>query len=129
MSHPPAGYPQRGEIYWLDFAPATGHEMTGMHPCLVVQNDVGNQHSSLTIVAAVTSNLRAASLPVCILMHAGVAGLTRDSVVHCGHLYTIDKARLGNKLGRLSPDLIAAVDKALERPEEKGTVPFLPGRS
>ena len=48
---------RRGEVYWLDFAPASGQEMTGMHPCVVVQNDVGNQHSALTIVVAITSNL------------------------------------------------------------------------
>jgi mRNA-degrading endonuclease toxin of MazEF toxin-antitoxin module len=60
--------PRRGEVYWLDFAPATGQEMTGSHPCVVVQNDVGNQHSALTIVVAVTSNLRVAVLPIGVLL-------------------------------------------------------------
>ena len=45
MTAAPGACPQRGEVYWLDFAPATGQEMTGMHLCVVVQNDVGNQHS------------------------------------------------------------------------------------
>lgn len=66
--------PQRGEVYWLDFAPATGHEMTGMHPCVIVQNDVGNHYSALTIVVAVTSNLRVASLPIGVLLKAGEGG-------------------------------------------------------
>jgi mRNA-degrading endonuclease toxin of MazEF toxin-antitoxin module len=78
--------PMRGELYWLDFAPATGHEMTGDHPCLVVQNDVGNRLSALTIVAAITTSLRAASLPIGILLPAGTGGLKQDSVVHCGQL-------------------------------------------
>lgn len=108
-----AATPRRGEVYWLDFDPATGHEMSGLHPCLVVQNDVANQFSSLTIVVAVTSNLRAASLPVGVLVKAGEAGLTKDSVIHCGHLYTMDKARLGKKLGQLSAVRLAEVDKAL----------------
>ncbi len=43
--------------------------------------------SGLTIVAAVTSNLRVASLSVGVLLKAGEGGLRRDSVVHCGHIF------------------------------------------
>jgi len=107
--------PRRGEVYWLDFAPATGQEMTGMHPCVVVQNDVGNQYSGLTIVAAVTSNLRVAALPVGVLVKAGEGGLKRDSVVHCGHIYTVDKARLAQCGGRLSAARMTEIDRALAR--------------
>ena len=85
MSAPPPA-PRRGEVYWLDFAPATGHEMTGNHPCVVVQNDVGNQFSALIIVVAVTSNLRVASLPIGVFLAAGMGGLRQDCVAHCGHV-------------------------------------------
>jgi mRNA interferase MazF len=105
--------PKRGEVYLLNFDPATGREMAGLHPCVIVQNDVGNQHSALTIVAAVTSNLRAAALPVAVLAKAGTAGLVRDSVIHCGHVYTVDKTRLGRLLGALPASELADVDKAL----------------
>ncbi|MCY2993989.1 MAG: type II toxin-antitoxin system PemK/MazF family toxin [Planctomycetota bacterium] len=40
----------------------------GRHPCVIVQNDIGNQHSALTMVVAVTSNLRVAALPVGVLL-------------------------------------------------------------
>jgi mRNA interferase MazF len=113
MTLDPVSFPRRGEVYWLDFAPATGQEMTGKHPCVVIQNDVGNQHSGLTIVAAVTSNLRVASLPVGVLVKAGEGGLRRDSVVHCGHIYTVDKTRLAQCAGRLSTDRLAEIDLAL----------------
>ena len=102
----------RGEVYWLDFTSAAGSEMAGTHPCVIVQNDVGNKHSSLTIVVAVTSNLRAASLPVAVLLKAGEGGLTHDSVAHCGHVYTIDKQRLGKRLGRLTQARMVEVDQA-----------------
>jgi mRNA interferase MazF len=97
-------FPRRGEVYWLDFAPATGQEMTGKHPCLIVQNDTGNEYSGVTIVVAVTSNLRAAALPVGVLLRSGEGGLSRDSVAHCGHVYTVDKKRLGRRVGQLSPN-------------------------
>ncbi len=49
--------PKRGEIYFFDFSPSKGREIKGSHPALIIQNDVGNTVSSLTIVAAITSNL------------------------------------------------------------------------
>jgi mRNA interferase MazF len=107
--------PRRGEVYWLDFAPATGQEMTGMHPCVVVQNDVGNQHSALTIVVAVTSNLRVAALPVGVLLRPSEGGLPRESVAHCGHVYTVDKKRLAQRIGQLTPARLAEIDQALLR--------------
>ena len=108
-------WPQRGEIYSLDFAPSTGHEMTGLHPCVIVQNDVGNKFSGLTIVVAVTSNLRVASLPIGVLARAGSGGLVRDCVINCGHIYTVDKNRLGKRIGQLPPHIMAEVDQALAR--------------
>ncbi len=105
----------RGEVYWLDFAPATGQEMTGSHPCVIVQNDVGNQHSGLTIVVAVTSNLRVARLPIAVLLRAGEGGLKQDSVAHCGHLYTVDKQRLTQRIGQLSAERVAELNRALAR--------------
>ena len=107
--------PQRGEIYSVDFTTSTGHEMAGLHPCVVVQNDVGNKFSGLTIVVVVTSNLRVASLPIGVFVKAGAGGLIRDSVINCGHIYTIDKTRLAKRIGQLSSDIIAEVDQALAR--------------
>ncbi len=105
--------PQRGDVYWLDFDPATGAEMKSVHPCIIVQNDTGNRHSDLTIVAAVTSNPRAARLPVGVPIPAGTAGLPRDSVVHCGHLYSIDQSRLRGLIGRMPADYMDQIDLAL----------------
>ena len=105
--------PQRGEVYWLDFDPATGAEMSNRHPALVIQNDIGNQASSLTIVAAITSNLRVARLPVGVLIEAGEAGLPKASVVHLGHIYSVDKNRLQQRIGALNPEHMRQVDNAI----------------
>lgn len=84
-------FPRRGEIYWLDFSPATGVEMREPHPALIIQNDVGNQVSALTIVSAITSNLRVAELPVGVCIESAESGLPRPSVVHLGYIYRVDK--------------------------------------
>jgi mRNA interferase MazF len=105
--------PQRGEIYWLDFDPATGAEMRNLHPALVIQNDIGNQASALTIVAAITSNLQVARLPVGVLLDAGEGGLPRASVAHLGHIYSVDKNRLQRRIGLLSAERMRQIDDAI----------------
>jgi mRNA interferase MazF len=105
--------PKRGEIYFLDFSPSKGREMKGPHPALVIQNDIGNQVGSLTIVAAITSNLKVAELPVGVLIKPKESGLPRESVVHLGQIYTIDKERLENFVGALPEQKIKEVDTAI----------------
>jgi mRNA interferase MazF len=110
----PAVFPRRGEVYWLDFSPATGAEMRAVHPALVIQNDVGNRASALTIVAAITSNLRVADLPIGVRVEPEQSGLVVPSVVHLGHLYTVDKRRLQRRIGMLPAHVMARVDEAIQ---------------
>lgn len=105
--------PIRGEVYWLDFDPSTGAEMQAVHPCVIVSNDIGNRVGALVVAVAVTSNLRAASLPVGVFLPAGTGGLPLDSVAHCGHLYTVDKARLGARIGALPFQFLNRIDQAI----------------
>jgi len=109
-----ATIPKRGEVYLLDFSPALGGEMKDLHPCLVIQNDIGNQASALTIVAAITSNLQVARLPVAIVVEPEESGLTKKSVIHLGHIYTVDKERLGKLVGRLPDSRMKSVDEAIK---------------
>src|SRR5947209_4227221 len=87
--------------------------MRDLHPALVVQNDVGNRASALTIVAAITSNLRVADLPVGIRVEPVESGLPAVSVIHLGHIYTVDKGRLQRRTGALPPPVMARVDEAI----------------
>lgn len=105
--------PKRGDIYFLDFSPSKGREMKGPHPALVVQNDVGNKVGGLTIVAAITSNLKVAELPVGVVITPEESGLPHKSAVHLGQIYTIDKERLQNHAGTLSGRKMSEIDKAI----------------
>ena len=44
---------QRGDIYYADLTPVTGSEEGGIRPVLILQNNVGNQHSPTVIAAAI----------------------------------------------------------------------------
>lgn len=55
---------RRGDVYLADLDPAIGCEQGGIHPVLVLQNDIGNLYSPTTIVAAVTAKQTKKALPV-----------------------------------------------------------------
>ena len=48
---------RRGQIYYANLNPINGHEQAGRRPVLIIQNDIGNQFSPTTIVAALTTAL------------------------------------------------------------------------
>lgn len=45
----------RGDVVRVDLQPTTGHEKQGTsRPCVVVQNDIGNMNSPITIIIPLT---------------------------------------------------------------------------
>lgn len=54
---------KRGEIYYADLNPVVGCEQGDRRPVLILQNDISNKHSPVTIVAAITSNRDKTYLP------------------------------------------------------------------
>ena len=107
-------FPRRGEVHLVDFDPTVGAEMKKTRPAVVIQNDVANRASPLTIVAAVSSRFDPARLyPTEALVHAPEAGLATDSVVLLNQIRSVDKRRLLRKLGTLRSTTMAAVDRAL----------------
>jgi mRNA interferase MazF len=104
--------PKRGEIYYVSFDPTIGVEIKKTRPALIIQNDIGNMHSPATIVAAITSTEREA-YPHEVSLNAGEGGLPKDSIILLNQIRTIDKKRLGRKLGTISPDALKKVDRAI----------------
>jgi mRNA interferase MazF len=70
---------------------------------VVVQDDVFN-HSRITtvVVCALTSNLHRANEPGNVLLEVGEGNLPRQSVVVVSQISSVDKARLGERIGSLS---------------------------
>lgn len=101
---------RQGELYWLYFGSPEGSEPAGRRPALVIQHDRFNRGALPTvIVAAVTSNLRLAAMPGNVRLRKGEAGLPRPSVVNVSQLRTIDRSRLGERIGTLVPQRINEV--------------------
>ncbi|MEA4898876.1 type II toxin-antitoxin system PemK/MazF family toxin [Bacillota bacterium Meth-B3] len=104
----------RGEMYLANLDPVVGSEQGGTRPVLVIQNDVGNRFSPTVIALAVTSQMHKARLPTHVPIEAEGHGLTRDSVVLAEQVRTLDKRRLGERLGKLPEHVMEQVAQALK---------------
>ena len=108
--------PKRGEIYLVNFDPAIGAEIKKTRPALILQNDIANRYSSVTIVAAITSfsNKDGKTYPTEVFISGSEGGLDNDSVALLNQIRTIDKGRLVKKLGVLKDKTMAKIDKAVQ---------------
>jgi mRNA interferase MazF len=106
--------PQRGEIYLVNFDPTVGSEIQKTRPALILQNDIANKHSPITIVAAITSKFDDRLYPTEVLVLASNTGLSQDSVVLLNQIRSIDRTRLIRRLGIVSDEIMTAVDRAIQ---------------
>jgi mRNA interferase MazF len=106
-------FPRRGEIYVVNLEPTIGAEIKKTRPGLVIQNDIGNRSSPLTIIAAITSRFAHPPYPTEVLIEAPEGGLKHDSVVLTNQIRTVDKQRLTRRVGRVKPETLHEVDQAL----------------
>lgn len=109
---------RRGDIVlaWYPFAAGTGGKR---RPCLVVQNDRDNARLTNTVVAQITSNLRAAAEPTHLLIAANTpvgqaAGLLHDSLISCNNLATVEQSLIATVIGALPAAVMVEVDACLK---------------
>ncbi len=105
---------RRGEIWWADLDEPQGSEPGFRGPLLIVQADAFNQSRIPTTIGVVlTSNLRLLDAPGNVLLAKRASGLAKDSVANVSQIVTVDQAVLSERAGRISGDLLAAVDAGL----------------
>lgn len=106
-------YPRRGEVWLVNFDPTIGAEIKKTRPAIILQNDIGNRYSSLTIVAAISSGRGRAVYPTTVPIQAPEGGLVHNSLALLDQLRSADKRRLVKKLGRLKPETMRRIETAL----------------
>lgn len=92
------------DIVFVDFGNDTiGSEQGGKRPCLVIQNDIGNQFAPTTIVIPLTSEKKNLNQPTHAVIHKGKAkGLIKDSMLLGECIRQISEKRIIKKLGSLT---------------------------
>ena len=103
----------RGEIYYANLSGAIGSEQQGHRPVLIVQNNTGNVHSPTVMVHTINKKLDIISPQPTKKKKKNFCGLEYDSTILAEQIRTIDKSRLGAKIGNLPYKMIKDVDEAM----------------
>ncbi|MBS1832796.1 MAG: type II toxin-antitoxin system PemK/MazF family toxin [Acidobacteria bacterium] len=108
---------KRGDVFWAELAPRSGSEQSGRRPVIIVSHDSFNQTSnwrSVIVVPISTSDNQLRRSYTVVLLPAGAAGLQKPSVAICHQVTTLDRAKLSNRLGALSPETLHEVDEGVK---------------
>ncbi|MFC6614671.1 type II toxin-antitoxin system PemK/MazF family toxin [Halopenitus salinus] len=104
---------RRGDVVVVRLDPAEGHEMRKTRPAVVVQNDVGNQNSSTTIVAPATGTPR--GYPFEVIVEADGSPFEKDSAIRLDQIRAVSvEKRIHSVAGRLDGETMNEVDDALK---------------
>lgn len=102
----------KGDIYYIkqdkNNTP-TGSEMWANRPAIIVSNNKNNKYAPTVGVVFLTSNLNKDLTP----NHIKIIDGDRASIALCEQIHTIDKKRLGRRLGKISKKELNEINKAL----------------
>lgn len=94
---------RRYDIVQADLGETIGSEQGGVRPALIIQNDIGNIHSSCTIIMPLSSKLKSLEMPTHTIIHKGMDnGLKTDSVVLGEQMRVISNQRIIKKIGTVT---------------------------
>lgn len=103
---------RRGEIWWVDLDPARGSEAKKLRPCLVLQNDVGNQYGNTTIVAPIMRQHK--SYPFVVNVEPTSAnGIDGQRHINLSQMRVVDASRFTRRLGILEAEYWGEIEKAV----------------
>lgn len=104
--------PARGDVWLVDFGEPVGREQAGRRPAVVVSADALNEGpSGVVIVVPLTTSRR--GLPSHIEIDPDVSGLDDISYAKCEDVKSVSSERLVAHLGRVGPDVLFTMARAL----------------
>ena len=100
----------------VNLDPVIGKEIGKARPAVIIQNNIGNKFSPVTIIAPISSVKEITKpLPIMIFLDENEGGLPSQSYVDCGQIRTIDKEqRLIKKYGNLDSQKMKEIDRAIK---------------
>jgi mRNA interferase MazF len=105
---------KKGDIVLVNLNPVQGSEAGRTRPCVIIQNDIGNQYAATTIIAIVTSQKDISrEYPTDVWISKEESALDLDSIIQCDQIRTIDKKRIIKKIGHLSQSIMKKVNRAI----------------
>ncbi len=104
---------KRGDVWLANLDPVIGSEQGKTRPVVIIQNDIANRYSPVVIVAAITTAVGPKEYPTEVRVSTPEGGLKQDSVILLDQIRTIDKRRLIERWGELTPQTIKRSTKHL----------------
>lgn len=108
---------RRGDIVIVELNPTKGSEQQGeSRPCVVIQNDVGNQYSPTTIVAPFTTQYDPNDIyPFEVEALSANTALDHDSVADLSQIRVVDiDKRVKKNIGSVPSSRMARIDTAIK---------------
>lgn len=105
---------KKGEVYLIDLKNTYNNVQCGIRPCLIIQNDYGNDYSPTTIVVPITSKLKKTNMPVHVIVEKGRSPHKSYEMILCESIITISKEQIKNYLRTVDDKVMKKVDEALE---------------
>lgn len=100
----------RGQIFYVTgTTPPTGAEIWGDRPGIIVSNDVNNKYSDAVSVVYLTTNTKKHYSPV----HVNIHSSKKPAIAMCEQVHSVDKSRLRDYMGRITPQEQKQIDAAL----------------
>jgi mRNA interferase MazF len=102
------GVPRRGDVFWVALDPTRGTEIRKTRPAVIISNNSCNTHGARVVVLPITSNVSS--------LYPGEARVTvggKPARALGDQIRSIDRTRLGSRLGRLSPEEMLEVETAV----------------
>lgn len=114
MTHAPAARtppvaPKQGEVYWTRLDPVVGHEQAKTRPCAVLSADAFNRHRGTVVIVPLTTSMQPTHTPL--LMATPSMG--EHTKARIEHIRSVDKSRLGRRMGVLSAADLQTIASAL----------------
>jgi mRNA interferase MazF len=94
----------QGDVFWTRLSPSSGSEPTYKRPVVIVQrNSINRSKFRTVLVVPLTKQTKHNILPGNVRLRKGEANLPKPSLARGTHVMVIDKSRLIEKIGALSP--------------------------
>ena len=100
---------QRGDVVYIPLPKVAGsHVQSGMRPCIIVQNNVGNQYSPTTLVVPLTTTMKRLDMPTNVPISWGNL---RPGVAECSQVRVIDVSEDWEYITTLPREVMIHVDQ------------------
>ena len=105
---------RRGDVVWVNCDPSVGAEPRKTRTCVVVSNDIANRYGqAITIVPTQVYSKERADRAYMVDLRRPRSPLKEARVANCSMIMTYDRSRMVRAEGRVSPETLAAIERAL----------------